>query len=343
MTRQLLNTLYVMTQGAYLHLDRDTVRVEVEQKTQLQVPLHHLGGIVCFGDTLVSPALIGRCADDGRSLVFMDQNGRFKARIEGSTSGNVLLRRAQHTALDAPGKPAAIARNIVAAKNRHVVMRAARDTKHRADSTGLQEVAELLANILAHLSTATDLDEIRGLEGEAARAYFEKFDLMVRREERKAFAFKERSRRPPRDRTNALLSFLYALLLSDCTAGAEGVGLDPQIGYLHALRPGRPALSLDLMEEFRSAVADRLALTLINRQQITSSDFEDKPGGVVHLSEKGRKEIVIAYQRRKQDEVDHRALGSKVPVGLLPHVQARILARHLRGDIPQYLPFVFHS
>jgi CRISPR-associated protein Cas1 len=261
-------------------------------------------------------------------------------------SGNVLVRRAQHTILDVPEELAAIARNIVAAKiqnARQVVMRRARDTKHNADSRGLQEAAELLANILARLSSATDLDQIRGLEGEAARAYFGRFDLMVRREERKTFAFKERSRRPPLDRTNALLSFVYALLLSDCTAGVEGVGLDPQIGYLHALRPGRPALALDLMEEFRSVIADRLTTTLINREQITSSDFKDEPGGAVYLSEEGRKKVVVAYQRRKQDEVEHRVLDTKVPVGLLPHVQARIFARYLRGDIPQYLPFVFHS
>ena len=354
---QILNTLYVMTQGAYLHLDYDTVKVEVKspsscppeeraEETKMQVPLHHLGGITCFGDVSLSSGLLARCAEDGRAVVLLDYNGRFKARLEGPVSGNVLLRRAQHAALSDPAMPVSIARNIVAGKiqnSRFVVMRGMRDAKGSEDVLALEETAKALASILPRLSKAKGLDEVRGLEGEAAKAYFDSFDRMVRRDEREAFPFAGRSRRPPRDRMNALLSFLYVLILSDCVAGVEGVGLDPQVGFLHALRPGRPALGLDLMEELRSVVADRLALTLVNRQQVTFEDFEEKPGGAVHLNEKGRKETVVAYQKRKQDEVEHTVLNQKVPLGLVPHLQARLLARHLRGELPDYLPFLYRA
>lgn len=340
---QLLNTLYVMTQGAYLHLDHETLKVEVEGTTQLQVPLHHLGGVVCFGDVLVSPALVHRCAEDGRSVVFLDRNGRFKARVEGPVSGNVLLRRAQHLTLTDPQKPALIARNIVAGKiqnARQVVLRGAREADTPEDTTLLDECAAILRDSLASLEVSTDLDQIRGLEGEAARTYFGVLDRMVR-EDREAFRLDERSRRPPLDPMNALLSFLYTLLLNDCVAAAEGVGLDPQVGFLHALRPGRPALALDLMEELRAVLADRLALTLVNRRQVARKDFETRPGGAVYLTDEGRKEVVVAYQKRKQDEVQHPVLGQKVPLGLVPHVQARLLARYLRGDLEEYPPFLY--
>jgi CRISPR-associated protein Cas1 len=340
---QILNTLYVMTQGAYAHLDHETLRVEVQGETQLQVPLHHLGAVVCFGDVLVSPALIHRCGEDGRSLVFLDRNGRFKARVEGPTTGNVLLRRAQHQALSDPHKPVLIARNLVAGKvqnARQVVLRGAREASDPQDAERLEETAKTLAGVLSRLEASEDLDHLRGLEGEAARAYFGVLDRMVR-EDREAFQLDGRSRRPPLDRMNALLSFLYALLLNDCVSAVEGIGLDPQVGFLHALRPGRPALALDLMEELRAILADRLALTLVNRRQITKEDFTDRPGGAVHLGDEGRKEVVVAYQKRKQDEIQHPVLDQKVPLGLVPHVQARLMARHLRGDLDEYTPFLY--
>jgi CRISP-associated protein Cas1 len=340
---QLLNTLFVMTQGAYLRLDHETLKVEIEGTMQLQVPLHHLGGVVCFGNILVSPALIHRCGEDGRSLVFLGSTGRFRARVEGPVSGNVLLRRAQHLAHTDPAKVALIARNIVAGKvrnTRQIVLRGARETDSSEDVASLELCASSLRRCLASLEISTNLDQIRGLEGDAARTYFGMLDRMVR-EDREAFRLNGRSRRPPLDRMNALLSFLYALLLSDCVAAAEGVGLDPQIGFLHALRPGRPALALDLMEELRAVLADRLALTLINRRQVAPKHFEPRPGGAVYLSEDGRKEVVTAYQKRKQDEVQHPVLEQKVPFGLVPHIQARLLARHLRGDLEQYLPFLY--
>jgi CRISPR-associated protein Cas1 len=340
---QLLNTLYVTTEGAYLRLDHETLKVDVEGVTKLQVPLHHLGGIVCFGNVLVSPFLLHRCAEDGRSVVFLNYHGRFKARVEGPVSGNVLLRRAQHQALADPTKPPLIARHIVAGKiqnARQVILRSAREAEDSSDSAFLDQCADELRDSLARLEKSAGLDDVRGIEGNAARAYFDVFDRMVRAN-RDDFHMNGRSRRPPLDRMNALLSFLYTLLLGDCVASVEGVGLDPQVGFLHALRPGRPALALDMMEELRAVLADRLALTLINRQQLTAKDFEERTGGAVYLNESGRKTVLVAYQKRKQDEIQHAVLERQVPFGLVPHVQARLLARFLRGDLPDYPPFLY--
>ncbi|MBA5875896.1 MAG: type I-C CRISPR-associated endonuclease Cas1 [Nitrospira sp. CR1.2] len=340
---QLLNTLYLTTEGAYLRLDHDTLRVEVERETKLQVPIHHLGGIVCFGDVLVSPAALARCTQDGRFVVFLDRNGRFQARVEGPISGNVLLRCAQHAAMGNSDKTLTIARHVVGGKiqnSRQIVLRAARDTVDSGDGETLRQTAESLANVLGRVPLAEDLDYLRGLEGEAARKYFATFDRMVR-EDRATFTLNGRNRRPPTDPVNALLSFLYALLMNDCVAALEGVGLDPQMGFLHALRPGRAALALDLMEELRSVFADRLALTLINRKQVAASQFHARPGGAVHLEDAARKEVIVAYQKRKQEEITHPVLDQKMPLGLVPHVQARLLARVLRGDLEAYPPFLY--
>lgn len=339
----LLNTLYVLTQGAYLRLDHETVRIEVEGKTQSQVPLHHLGAIVCFGNVLVSSGLMARCAEDGRTLVLLDSNGRFRARVEGPVSGNVLLRRAQHDALSNPDVAMDIARNVVAGKiqnARQIILRGAREAHISDEASSLGQTAAQLSQALTRLQRSEDLDQIRGIEGDAARSYFETFGLMVRAD-REVFRFETRNRRPPRDPVNALLSFLYTLLLNDCIGAAEGVGLDPQVGYLHALRSGRASLALDLMEELRPILADRLALTLINRRQITARDFEERPGGAVYLNESGRKQVIVAYQKRKQEEVSHPVLQRKIPFGLIPHIQARLLARFLRGDVEAYLPFLY--
>lgn len=340
---ELLNVLYVQTQGAVLHLEHDTVRVEVHGGTRLRVPILRLGGIVVFGQVTVTPFLIQRCAEDGRSLVWLSRNGRFKARVEGPVRGNVLLRRAQHLALSDQERTAGIARQIVAAKiqnSRQVLMRAARDLASVDRNTPLSLAAGDLAGILVRLHSIRGLDEIRGAEGEAARAYFGAFGHMVR-EDRPEFRPDGRTRRPPRDRTNAVLSFLYALVRGECASALEGAGLDPQVGYLHALRPGRPALALDLMEEFRPVLADRLAITLINRRQLRPEHFEPSPGGAVLLTEEGRKEVIIAYQKRKEEEVQHRVLKQKIPIGLAPHVQARLLARHLRNELKVYPPFSY--
>lgn len=342
--KQLLNTLYVMTQGAYLSLDHETVRVEVGGQLQLQVPLHHLGSIVIFGNVMISPFFMGKCAEDGRAVVILDRNGRYKCRMVGKTSGNVLLRQCQYEAVRDSEISAGIARNMVAGKvknARHLLMRGARETNHPDEEAALRKSAQTHADALFHLKDATDVDHIRGLEGESAAAYFGVFDRMVKEAERPTFALTTRNRRPPLDPMNALLSFLYTMLLNDCISAVEGVGLDSQMGFLHALRPGRPSLGLDLMEEFRAQVADKLALTLINRKQLTDKHFEPRPGGAVYLNEAGRKEVVTSYQKRKQEELSHPLLQEKAPLGLFPHVQARLLARRLRGDLDQYTPMVF--
>jgi CRISPR-associated protein Cas1 len=326
-----------------LRLEHDTVRVEVDREIQLRVPLIRLSGIVALGQVTITPFLIQRCAEDGRSLVWLDRRGRFKARIEGETRGNVLLRRAQHLALSDPERPWRIGRQIVAAKiqnSRQVLLRAAREATDPEDGSALSDAGERLAGVLDRLKQTSDLNTVRGAEGEAARTYFGVFAHMLRAD-RPSFGPDGRTRRPPRDRTNAVLSFLYALVRAECSSALEGVGLDPQVGYLHTLRPGRPALALDLMEEFRSVVADRLAITLINRRQLKADDFEETPGGAVMLTDNGRRAVITAYQKRKEEELSHRVLRQKLPIGLVPHVQARLLARHLRGDLKEYPPFIY--
>lgn len=339
--RQFLNTLYVTTAPSYLRLDHETLRMEVDGEKKASIPLHHLGAVVCFGNVLVSPALIGRCAEDGRAVTFLSRTGRFRGRVVGPQSGNVLLRQAQHEQAGSAEACAALARPMVAGKvqnSRRLLVRAARRTDDETRQGDLRNAAARLASVLRRLEKTEPLDEIRGLEGEAARAYFGVLSHLVR-QQRDVFRMNGRTRRPPRDPFNAVLSFLYTLLLNDCNAAAEGVGLDYQVGFLHALRPGKPALGLDLMEELRACIADRLALTLINRQQLTPADFRQADGGAVLLNEEGRKTVVVAYQERKQKEITHLFLDRTMPIGLIPHVQARLLARTLRGDMETYIPF----
>lgn len=338
---QLLNTLYVTTPESYLHLENDTVRIEVEHETRLRVPLHHVGSVVCFGNVKLSTPLMHRLADNGIGLVLLDGNGRFKARLEGPVSGNVLLRQAQHERSRDTGFTLGIARSCVAGKiknARQVLLRGAREAKDPVDANCLTRVTDDLAAALRALSTANELDMVRGIEGEAARQYFAGLNKIVRPEARMTFQMDGRSRRPPRDKMNALLSFLYSMLMNDCRSAVEAAGLDPQVGFLHTLRPGRAALALDLMEEFR-AIADRLALTLINRGQIGARDFVEREGGAVLLEGDARKAVVVAWQERKQEELTHPLLEQAVPLGIVPLVQARLLARSLRGEMPEYLPF----
>jgi CRISPR-associated protein Cas1 len=341
MSRELLNTLFVMTQGAYVHQEGETAKVEFEKKVLFQTPLHHLGGIVLFGNIMMSPYLMHKCASEGRTVTFMDMNGRFMARVVGPTSGNVLLREAQYETYCDKHRRSNIARSIVAGKlhnMRSVLLRASRETSVQENKSAIGHIAEKISGYLVCLADINEVDEIRGYEGQATADYFSVFDTMILAQ-RTNFKFASRSRRPPRDKVNALLSFLYALLNNDCVSACEGVGLDPQFGYLHALRSGRPALALDLMEEFRPVLADRLALNLINRKQLTPECFDERTGGAVLLNEDGRKAVLAAYQRRKQVEVHHPLLKSKTPLGLVPHLQARILARHLRADLREYLPY----
>ena len=340
---ELLNTLYVTTRGSYLRLDHDTVRIEVNRELAAQVPLIRLQSIVLFGDIMITPALIERCAQDGRSIAYFTEHGRFAARIEGPVSGNVLLRRAQHLALSEPERRASIARAMLAGKIRNcraVLLRAARDARDREERPRLIAAADAQRLVLERLPDRQQIDLLMGDEGDAAKSYFGAFATMVSSPLRDDFGLWERSRRPPRDRMNALLSFLYTLLRFDCVAGLEGIGLDPQIGFLHALRPGRPALALDLMEELRPVLADRLALTIVNRRQLGAEQFEPSPGDAWLLTEEGRRTVITAYQERKQEEIHHRVLGKNVQIGLVPHIQARLLARHLRNDLADYPPFI---
>ncbi len=339
----LQNTLYITTPDAYLRLEGDTVCVMVDDKKRLQVPLHHLSAFVLFDHVMLSPPLLGRCAEEGRSVVWLTRSGRFSARLEGPVSGNILLRQAQFRAADDAAQSLELARAAIAGKlrnSRQLLMRGARESEAAAEKEALVQAAKHLANQVRRLPAAGNLDELRGMEGDAARHYFEALSLVMKPQVRADFPFECRTRRPPRDRFNALISFLYALATGDCRAALETVGLDPQLGFLHAVRPGRPALALDLVEEFRSPLADRLALTLVNRAQIQPKHFDEREGGAVLLNDEGRKAVITAWQTRKQEEITHPLLQQPVPVGLLPHLQARLLARRLRGDIPHYVPYL---
>ena len=338
----LLNTLYVTTPESRLRLDNDTLRVELEEETRLRVPLHHLQSVVCFGHVSLSTPLMHKLAESGIALVLLNANGRFMARLEGAVSGNVLLRQAQHRlAGDDPARTLALARAIVAGKlknQRQVLLRGSRDAKSAENQAPLDRAAQDLAASLRALPAAGDLATLRGVEGEAARTYFEALNRLVRADRRETFAMNGRSRRPPRDRMNALLSFLYSMWMNDCRSACEAAGLDAQVGFLHALRPGRAALALDLVEEFRP-FADRLALSLVNRAQVNADDFDIREGGAVALRDDARKTVVVAFQERKQEPLTHPLLAESLPLGLVPLVQARLLARCVRGDTDAYSPF----
>ena len=339
--KKLLNTLYVTTQGAYLRQEGETVVVEVERQERLRLPIHTLGGIVGFGNVLCSPFLLGLCGDRGVHVSFLSENGKFLARVEGPVNGNVLLRREQCRRTFEATAALEIARNIVLAKIanvRTVLLRGLRDHPETDANGELSAASHRLGRILESLPTVADLDTLRGIEGDAAKTYFSVFDRLVT-VEKEEFFMKERSRRPPLDKLNALLSFLYTLLAHDAEGACEGVGLDPQQGFLHALRPGRPSLALDLMEEFRPVIADRLALSLINLRQINSRGFKTTETGAVIMDDDTRKTLLVAYQKRKQESIRHPFLQEDVPIGLLLHAQALLLARFLRHDLDAYPPF----
>jgi CRISP-associated protein Cas1 len=342
MPSTLLNTLYVQSQGAYLHLETDTVKIEVEGQLKTRVPLHHLGGVVVFGNVLLSPFLIGKLTTEGKSVTWLTNSGRFQAQAHGPQSGNILLRQAQFEAARHPHLCADLTRRFLAGKlqnARTTLLRAARETTSLADRDALRSSAEAHANTIRTLPGTCTVDELRGLEGEAAAQYFAVFTHMIR-VQRDDFQFHARLKRPPRDAINALLSFIYALLTTDCVAALQTVGLDPQLGFLHAVRPGRPSLALDLLEEYRSCIADRLALTLVNRQQIQPKHFARHEGGAVMLNDEGRKIVLVAYQERKKETLTHPFTGHVTPLQLVPHVQARLLARTIRGDLETYPPFI---
>lgn len=341
--KRLLNTLYVTIQGAWLSLDGECVVVKLERETLKKIPIHLLESIACFGRVNATPPLMGFCAKQGVLLSFFSENGRFLARVDGPVRGNVLLRREQYRIADDMARSAAIARNILLAKisnARNVLLRFAREAGESDDTSAVKSAAVYLATIVRDMGERDALDTLRGREGDAARTYFSVFDnLIVAQKE--DFKFADRSRRPPTDRVNAMLSFIYSMLAHDATSALEGVGLDPAVGYLHRDRPGRPSLALDIMEEFRPWLADRLVLSLINRRQVEPGGFRQTESGAVEMDEETRKAVIKAWQERKQDELTHPFTGEKMQIGMLPHVQARLLARHIRGDLEQYPPFVW--
>lgn len=344
--RRQLNTLYVTTEGAWLKKDGANIVMEVEGQERARLPAHMLESLVCMGRVLVSPPLLGYCAEQGICVSFMSPNGRFLARMEGPVSGNVLLRREQYRRTDDPGRCGKLVRNLLLGKvhnQRAVLGRALRDhgdALAESDHNALTHARERLRRISDRLRVEEAPNLLRGLEGEAAQAYFGVFDHLIRVPE-PALRFNGRSRRPPTDAVNALLSFLYTLLTHDCRSALEGVGLDPAVGFLHRDRPGRPSLALDLLEEFRPVIADRLALSLINRRQLGERDFVRLDNVAVLLKEESRKTVLTAYQERKREELRHAFLDEKLAVGLFPAIQAQLLARHLRGDLEAYPPFLW--
>ncbi|PKN20011.1 MAG: subtype I-C CRISPR-associated endonuclease Cas1 [Deltaproteobacteria bacterium HGW-Deltaproteobacteria-6] len=338
-----LNTLFVTTQGAYLAKEGETVVVKINQEVRLRVPVHTIGGIVCFGNVSCSPFLMGFCGENGVGISFLTEYGRFLARVQGPVSGNVLLRREQYRRADDQVYCAQMAKAFVIGKIancRTVLQRVLRDHPQKLDVDALHRGVDDMSRSLQSLELNQSLDCVRGLEGDAAHTYFSAFNhLIVTQKE--CFSFQERNRRPPLDNVNCLLSFLYMLLMHDCRSALESVGLDPAVGFLHRDRPGRPSLALDLMEEFRPFLADRLALSLINLRQVQSKGFNQTEAGAVMMNDETRKTLLVAYQERKQEEIQHPFLDEKVTIGLLFHVQALLLARCLRGDLDGYPPFIW--
>jgi CRISPR-associated protein Cas1 len=341
--KKLLNTLYVTTQGAYLAREGETVLVRVEKETKLHLPIHTLTGIVCFGQVSCSPFLLGLCAERGVGVSFFTEYGRFMARVQGPVSGNVLLRRQQYRWADDETKSADLARSVLIGKianSRAVLRRAIRDHGEKQGAVALETAAEKLRFSLENLGATQSLDGLRGVEGEAAATYFGVFNHLIT-SQKDGFQFHERSRRPPLDKVNCLLSFLYTLLMHDVRGALESVGLDPAVGFLHRDRPGRASLALDLMEEFRPVLADRLALSLINLGVMKTTGFKQSESGGVTMDDDTRKSLLVAYQKRKQEEITHPFLNEKIEIGLLPFAQALLLARHVRGDIDGYPPFLW--
>lgn len=341
--KRLLNTLYVTTQGTYLSRESETIHVQVEQQTILRVPIQQLTSVVCLGHVAFSSGFLALCAEQGVNISCLTETGRFQARMEGPVRGNVLLRRQQYRVADDMQAAASLVASFVSAKvanARNVLLRAARENPQQEAKETLTAAATRLASTLRMMDAGTDLtvDTLRGMEGDAAHAYFSAFDVLIVAG-KDEFHFTQRSRRPPLDPVNALLSFLYTLLTHECVSALESVGLDPAVGYLHADRPGRPSLALDLVEEFRAPLADRLALSLINRRQIQAKHFEPTASGAIWLSEAGRREVIQAWQERKREEIQHPYLGESCPWSLLPYAQALHLARHLRGDLDAYPSF----
>ena len=341
--KKYLNTLYLTTSGTYLHKERETIVVEVERKKIAQFPIHIIGNIFCFGNIMVSPSLMGFCGENGVGLAFFTDYGKFQARINGRVSGNVLLRREQYRIADDEEKHIDIVRNIIGAKIASTRVSLQRFLRNSPDCENIEEISVVIRRgkeILNRVKNCESVDIIRGYEGEFAASYFSVFDSMILKN-RDDFFMKNRNRRPPLDNVNALLSFIYTLISHDSVSACEGVGLDPAVGFLHKDRPGRYGLALDITEEFRAFIADRLVLSLINRKQVTGKGFKTTGSGAVRMDDDTRKIVLSAYQDRKKEEIEHPFLKEKAPIGLLFHLQAQLLSRYIRGDIEKYPPFIW--
>lgn len=335
--KKLLNTLYITRQESYLHKERETIVIKNGDAKLGQFPALTIGNIFCFGQISVSPFLMGFCAEQGIGLAFYTEYGRFLARVQGKQTGNVLLRREQYRWADSTDKSVGIARLMVAAKianGRSVLLR---EIRNHGENVLLKDAATRMAASLRRARHARSVEEAMGIEGDAASVYFAVFNELLRGS---GFGFGGRVRRPPTDPVNALLSFIYSLITQECAAALQGVGLDPFVGFLHKDRPGRVSLALDMLEEFRASWADRFVLTLINRRQVQLSDFIMEASGAVRLTDGARKNVLVAYQERKQVEILHPYLEEQIPIGLLPHCQAMLLARHIRGDTQFYPPYL---
>lgn len=341
--KKLLNTLYITNEKAYLSLDGENVTVESEGKVVGRVPLHIVDSIVVFSYIGASPALMGKCSELNKSLVFLKPSGRFLAKVTGKSYGNILLRREQYHICDDPSRSLLISKNIIAAKQLNscaVVSRAIRDHAMRIDTEKFSAVCKQLkdGSVLAY--NCSNADTLRGIEGECASGYFSVFDDMIL-QQKDDFFYKSRSRRPPMDNVNAMLSFTYSLLTSMCVSALETVGLDPYAGFFHTERPGRCSLALDLVEEFRAAFADRFVLTLINKKMVSYKDFTEKESGGIILKDDSRKNFLSMWQNKKREIINHPFLDEKVEWGMLPYVQAMLLAKYIRGDINDYPPFIW--
>ena len=338
-----LNTLFVTTQGAYLNKEGETVAIKIEQKTRLKIPIHTLDGIVCFGAVTCSPFLMGFCAEKDVALSFLTRYGRFLASVKGPVSGNVLLRRKQFRMADSPETCGQMAGSILTGKLlncRTVLERALRDHREKMDEVAVKKVSGRLKTYIQKELQKGDANYLRGIEGDAAHQYFSVFNELIL-SQKQDFKFEGRSRRPPMDRINCLLSFIYTLLVHDVRSALETAGLDPAVGFLHRDRPGRPGLALDIMEEFRPVLGDRLVLSLINRNQVQPDGFQIKESGGVYMDDNTRRTVLEAYQKRKQETLMHPFLNEKVEIGNLFFIQALLLARFIRGDLDGYPPFIW--
>ncbi|MDO4864496.1 MAG: type I-C CRISPR-associated endonuclease Cas1c [Ruminococcus sp.] len=341
--KKLLNTVYVNNPDRYLSLDGENLVISQDSAEIGRVPLHNIERVMTFGHAGASPALMGKCARDGIELVFMSRSGHFLARVEGEVRGNVLLRRQQYRYADDSERSLDIARNMISAKlynSRWVLERTIRDHGARIDTDLFCRKSELLQSAIKQARQARDMDALRGIEGEAASVYFSVLDDMIL-QQKEDFRFVSRNKRPPLDNVNALLSFAYSMATGMCTSALESVGLDPYVGFMHTDRPGRRSLALDMVEEFRAVLCDRFVLTLINKRLVSRDDFVRREDGAVILTENGRKSFFTAWQKRKAEELRHPFLDEKVEWGMLPYVQALLLARYIRGDLDCYPPFMW--